>query len=395
MNLSSERIFDTLVDTKIIHVATKENFSLREYVKTDGKSPVILTITGNKQRERFQIDVEVNPKDWNIKKQRLNPISRENTDLNLILDNIVSKITAIKTSYRLANRFLNPKMLRQEFFSGMPRVNFCAFFTMALENEKIEMKIGSYKRHSSVLKKIKEFNSEVSFMELDLDWFLKYKRHLIKLGNAKTTIAANMASIKKFLNIAQRSGIRLCFNIDDLEIGSTKGNRTSLTNSEVTKLGEFYFSPFINESYRLALGYFLFSCMTGLRISDVQSLSRRDMLEDYITFVSQKTQSDQLIELNQTVKRIILHDPNLFVKKFADKTINETLKKIAIIVGIHKNITFHVARHTFATIFIRKGGNVAKLQLLLGHSTIAQTMIYVSLVNQEANTEIYLLDGLF
>ncbi|MFV8354970.1 tyrosine-type recombinase/integrase [Flavobacterium sp. XS1P32] len=62
---------------------------------------------------------------------------------------------------------------------------------------------------------------------------------------------------------------------------------------------------------------------------------------------------------------------------------------------MQKKVTFHVPRHTFATSFLRAGGQVEKLQLLLGHSDIKQTMIYVHIVQADANAEIFLLDNLF
>jgi site-specific recombinase XerD len=94
-------------------------------------------------------------------------------------------------------------------------------------------------------------------------------------------------------------------------------------------------------------------------------------------------------------RKIIEFEPLLFEKKFADQHINDELKKIMKILKIQKNVTFHVARHTFATSFLRAGGNVEKLQLLLGHSDIKQTMIYAHIVQSDANSEIFLLDSLF
>ena len=53
------------------------------------------------------------------------------------------------------------------------------------------------------------------------------------------------------------------------------------------------------------------------------------------------------------------------------------MKDIAIACGIRKNLTMHVARHTFATEYLRNGGHVHVLQQLMGHSKITTTMIYV------------------
>jgi site-specific recombinase XerD len=394
MITATDRVFDTLVATNKIYVSMKENFTFREYTKS-GKTPLVLTITGNSQRERIALGLEINTQQWDKSKQRMLPVSNENQDINLILDNIKSKLTTIKTSYRLADRILTPEMLKKEYLSGMPRIRFTAFYKMMLEEEKCLMEIGSYNRYNSVLKKLIKYNDDMTFMDMDYNWFDKFKKYLRGLGNENTTVAGNIAAVKKFLTLAQKSGIKLKVNLDEIKVGSTKGNRTSLTSHELKRCAGYYFSDYIDPSYRLILGYFLFSCMTGLRISDVQRLTRKNFMDDYVSFIAKKSKKDQSIALNMNARKIIEFEPLLFEKKFADQHINDELKKIMKILKIQKNVTFHVARHTFATSFLRAGGNVEKLQLLLGHSDIKQTMIYAHIVQSDANSEIFLLDSLF
>ncbi|MBW4362503.1 site-specific integrase [Flavobacterium taihuense] len=373
----------------------KDKFSIRAYKNADGKSPISLHLSGDYKRERIPLNINVNSKEWDLKKERLIPLSTENQDINLILDNIKSKITKIKTSYRLAERVLTPESLRKEFLNGMPRIRFTAFYDMMLEEEKSMMQIGSYNRYKSVLRKLKIYDDDVTFMDIDLNWIDKFKKYLRSLDNASTTIANNTAALKKFLGLAQKAGIKLSINIDEIEVGSTKGNRTSLSVHELKRCAEYYFGDEISDSYRLILGYFLFSCMTGLRISDVQRLKRSNFMDNYVTFIAKKTRKDQSIAMNVKAREIVDHEPLLFEKKFADQHINDELKKIMLKLKINKRVTFHVARHTFATSFLRAGGQIEKLQRLLGHSDIGQTMIYSHIVQADANAEIFLIDTLF
>ncbi|WP_035108787.1 site-specific integrase [Flavobacterium denitrificans] len=370
------------------------SFTFREYKKANGKTPMVLTLRSKSKKERLSLDIEINIDEWDKAKQRLKPISVENQDINLILDNIESKLTQIKTSYRLSDRILTLEILKKEFLSGMPRIRFTAFYEMMLEEEKVMMEVGSYKRYLSVLKKLKAYNDDITFIEIDQNWIDKFKKYLRGLGNESTTVAGNIAAIKKFLGLAKKSGIRLALNIDEIKVGSTKGNRTSLTTHELKRCIGYFYSDYIPESHRLILGYFLFSCMTGLRISDVQKLTRKNFMDDYVSFVTKKTKTDQSIALNNNARKIIDFEPKLFEIKFADQHINDELKKIMKLLKIQKKVSFHVARHTFATTFLRAGGNVEKLQRLLGHKTISQTMIYAHIVQSDANAEIFLLDKL-
>ncbi len=111
--------------------------------------------------------------------------------------------------------------------------------------------------------------------------------------------------------------------------------------------------------------------------------------------VGNKGNKDKNISLIDLAKKVINHEPKLFVEKFSDQYLNRELKIILRAIGITKKVTFHVSRHTFATNYLRAGGSVEKLKKLLGHSKIETTMIYVHIVNSEANEDIFRLDNYY
>ena len=69
--------------------------------------------------------------------------------------------------------------------------------------------------------------------------------------------------------MAKANGIKIYVNLDWVKVGSTGGRIIWLKEEEIKKMEEYYYSSFIPEHLKLSLGYFLFSCYTGLRISDV------------------------------------------------------------------------------------------------------------------------------
>ena len=395
MNTSlQDALFDTWVDTQKIYGAMKTRIYIRKDVQVDGKCPLYLGIEGNKRR--INLKIYVDPQLWLRDKKRLKGSSQDIADINLMLDNIDSKIAAIKTNYRLSEQYLSADIFVDEFLNKLSKSNFIGFFKNCLELEKSKMTEGTYNRHVSVLKKLKEYKEVIYFSELTLKWFDQYKNHLkFKLKNQDTTIAANMASIKKFLNIAIKNKVKLMFDINDFEVGDTKGNRSYLNETELKKCFEFYNSSFINPSWKICLGYFLFSCMTGLRISNIQKLNRKDFENNDFSIVTAKSNTDKNIALNKNAQHIVQNCTDLFKIKFTDQHINDELKKIMKLIGISKHVTMHVGRHTFATLFLKMGGKVEKLQMLLGHASITQTMVYWHIVQTEANEQIFLLDNLF
>jgi site-specific recombinase XerD len=276
----------------------------------------------------------------------------------------------------------------------MPRVDFIKFFELLFERNALNIKKGTLRRYHSVLNKVKKFRSEILFSEIDQRLISDFITYCRKQKNEGTTINSNLSTIKAVLNRAKDEGIRIGIDPDQIKVGSTTGHRHSLS-VEQTKALLTFSQTTINESWQLITGYFLFSCFTGLRYGDVMNLNRNELLIDSISFLNQKSSKNQTIRLNNNAKQLVERLPQLFLKKFTNEYINRELKHIQKFLGIKFELSFHNARHTFATSFLKAGGSVEKLQKLLAHSNIRETMIYVHILAEEANEDIMLLDNLF
>lgn len=390
-----DRVFDTLVDTKKMFVSVKTRIVKRNYVNTDGLSPLYLHVSKNYQRERISLEIYVPPKLWDSKEARLKKGDPKYSELNLILDNVDSKITGIKTMYHLSHKQLTVDKFVQEFRNSIPRMDFLAYMDYQIEVEKKILAKGTVRRHKSIVTKLRKWKKKIYFTEVDENLILKIRTHFKALGNEPTTIESNIAVVKKYIHAAAKAGIRMSISKDDVKVGSTKGHRTDLRPEQIKKIHQLFFSPFMNERYRLTAGYFLFSCFTGLRISDVQQLSRKQLEEDMFQFVSVKSKKRQWISISNKLREILDHDERLFVQVPTPEEINRVLKKIATLCDIQKTLSFHVARHSFATNFLRMGGKVQDLQKILGHSKISETMIYVHIVESEACEQVKIMDNLF
>lgn len=141
---------------------------------------------------------------------------------------------------------------------------------------------------------------------------------------------------------------------------------------------------------------FVFSCMTGLAYIDLKNLRRQHLYtideQLWIRINRQKSKEMSTIRLLDIPKLLLekYDNPtleNLFPVPSNQKT-NAYLKEIADICRIHKNITFHVARHTFATtIALSHGMPVESLAKMLGHSNIKTTQIYAKITDHKLNQD--------
>ena len=364
----------------------KTRFYLHGYINAEGKTQIFFSVTINKLRERIPTGYFIAPKFWD----QINQRARTDSNTNLVLENLQAKATQIKTFFFLTKKELSMENFLKEFFSETPSYDFNSFMLKEMM-DKVNNP-NTLKKHRSVHKKLVAYSVKLPFTDLDYKFIEKYKQYLSRLGNSATTVNSNIKIIKQYLIIASKYGIVLNLDLSHIKIGSLAGNRINLNIEQVKKLQSYFMSDFIKENYRLSLGYFLFSCHTGLRISDIEQLRRADLQGETFQITTVKSKKIQKIQMNKTIHQIIEVEPRLFSVFKAQQVLNRELKTIAHFCGIKINISMHVGRHTFATNLLRKGAAIENVQMMLGHSSLVTTMQYVHIVRAEANQSVFLLD---
>lgn len=367
----------------------KTSFYLHGYINRQGQTQIFFRVIINKSMERIPSGFFIDPREWNKNTQRC----KKNTDLNIILDNMEAKAIHIKTFYRLSDRPLEIFSFVEDFTSKSPSFDFLSFMKSQIIKQKNP---NTLKKHNSIHKKLKDYRKTIPFHSINMDFIRDYRYYLeYTLKNGKTTINSNIQIIKQYMIVAKKDGVHFNLDFDDVVVGPRTGNRTALSKVHVKKLFEFFNSGFIKDNHKLCLGYFLVSCFTGFRVSDIQQLKRKDVESDIVSLRTVKTKKFQNIKLNETAKKIISQNEFLFKQFYSDQHINKILKEVAKICGIKINISMHIGRHTFATSYIKSGGDITYLMVLLGHSSLSTTMIYTHISQDDANETIDLLDDYF
>ena len=372
-----------------LFAAMNYNFFLKNEPDRNGLCPIYMNVRINKQRARIPVDIKIEPKYWD-KEKRIVTGCPEAADYNLILKQIDGQITNIKINHRLSEIPLTLESFTEQIKNAPPSYDLVQFFNHVIDIQ--ELSTGSVVKHKGIMNKLKESKRSSMFADINLMWFDKYRAYLRSIENNSSTINTNISIIKKYLKLAKDYGIKIYVDLDKVKVGSTAGRIVWLRESEIIKLEAYYYSYFIPDYLKISLGYFLFSCYTGLRISDVLARTRAHVEADFLEFISVKTKARQLIAINDKCRAIIEHEPRLFVEWTTEVNIGRNLKTAVRFVGIRKNVSFHVARHSFATNYLLKGGKVENLQKLLGHSKITTTMKYVHVVDEEAAMTVNVFD---
>jgi integrase len=159
--------------------------------------------------------------------------------------------------------------------------------------------------------------------------------------------------------------------------------RGYLTDEEIEKIEKFA-SKSKREVLIKVANWFLFGCYTGLRYADVRNFDKKKIVGDRIILRTEKKKKDVSIKLHPKLKSVLDKiDPYVFT----NQKMNEYLKIIAEHCEIEKNLTFHLARHTFAVYFLNHGGSMETLSKLLGHSSLKTTSIYGRITDIRIDSE--------
>jgi integrase len=175
-------------------------------------------------------------------------------------------------------------------------------------------------------------------------------------------------------------------------------NREYLTIEEVNKLVK---TECATPIVKLA---FLFCCFSGLRFSDIKSLKWKDIQSDnegkqLIRFTQKKTKKNEYLPVSDEAlkflpdKGMAKEDDNIFILA-SNGYINKILMSWVFASGIRKRVTFHVARHTNATVLLSLGVPIETISKLLGHSKIQTTQIYAKVIDKSKREAVDKLDGL-
>ncbi|MBC7390764.1 MAG: site-specific integrase [Opitutaceae bacterium] len=248
------------------------------------------------------------------------------------------------------------------------------------------------------------FLSQLNYKFLvDFEMFLKAHQptdHQKPCG--QNTAMKHIERFRKMINMAIKYEWLEKDPFQKFKASFKKTSRESLTMVELTRIEEKVFTiPKLQQVKDL----FIFSCYTGLAYADVMKLKPSDVIlgmdgKAWITTSRKKTDMPVRIPLlgkaNEIIKTYKNHPAVLaaesLLPNISNQKLNSYLKEIADLCGVQKNLTFHLARHTFATtITLTNGVPIETVSKLLGHSGIRTTQIYAKVIEKKVSDDMEVL----
>lgn len=372
-------------------------------VRKDGTAPLYLIVTINGKRVWINTKLHLPPEDFNYQRQLINPKHPLASDYDLIVGNMEGQINGILVRYRLKNVALTPELFREELEKPSKVIDLYGFLIDAIHERKGEITESSIRQHMAMVNKLREFKPNLVFSQVDEDLVKRFDRWLKNVKkNQQNTRHNTIKRLRAYMNIAHQKGLVDKNPLVKLPVRKVTTLPEFLTEGEIEQLVNLYDKKFLPEKYQRILRRYLFGVATGMRVSDIKRVEWEDIYGNLLVFIMQKSRNQNpkkiRIPLNRLAWRMIEDESKgrttgLLFSSFTEQDGNKKLKDIAEQARIPKAITWHTARHTFATYFLQKTKNLPALQKILGHSRITETMVYAHVLTEDITREMEVAFG--
>ena len=391
-------------------------FYLRSnYVNKEGKTSVMLRIYLNNERLSLgSTGIAITASQWDKDKERIKGRTTDALSTNLQLDNIAGGLQAIFRKIEMSDD-LSLERIKSEFLGKKDEID-TLMQLFEKHNTDISKQVGisvskatlqKYnvcKRHFSDFLDKQYKRNDLKLTELTYLVIREFDLYLrTVVGQNSNTATKTMKTFKTITLLGQKMGVLLHDPFMNHRFHLEPVKRGFLTDEEILLIANKEIGI---PRLELVRDIFIFSCFTGLAYIDVSNLTPDHIVtlgdKQWIMTQRQKTSVETNILLLDIPKAIIdkYCDNPAYPKRenklfpiLSNQKMNAYLKEIADLCGIKKNLTFHLARHTFATMSLSKGVPMESVSKILGHTNIKTTQIYARITNKKIEHDMEELAG--
>ncbi len=383
-------------------------------IDKNGNAPIYMRITVDGKRSEFSIKRKVLLTRWNSEGGKVRGTTASVRELNRYMDSIKAKIYKIHETLS-DNQELITAVIIKSIYQGKGIKHKMLLEIFQNHNDKIERLVGkefapgTIERYKTAKKHVEDYinleykTSDIPVKDVDhkfisgLEYYLKTERKC-----AHNTAIKYVTNFKKIVRIAFANDWIQKDPFLNWKAKLKVVEREFLTEEEIQKMVE---KELHTERLDQVKDIFLFSCFTGLAYADVKKLSRNDIVlgidsEKWIKIKRSKTDTRSSIPLLPTALEILdkyndhpdVSNKRRLLPVLSNQKMNAYLKEIAILCKIHKNLTFHLARHTFATtVTLSNGVPIESVSKMLGHKSLRTTQHYAKILDRKVSDDMKIL----
>lgn len=384
------------------------HFTTRPDKARDGKEPIYACVTVNKQRAYIALKHNVDPKNWDSGKGTAKGNKDEIKSINNYLGEVRNTISNNCKQLQLKGKMLSAKAVKDLYLGAEEEVyTLSRLFIYHNETSTTDLKWSTLKYYYVTQRYLVKFldeqhqSSDIYLHQLDFKFVKDFevylrnhkpKDHQKQINN--NGVMKHIIRLKKMVNLA----MNLQWIDNDpfaaYKLKIQKVNREQLSEKELADMEKKVFTI---ERLDMVRDLFVFCCYTGLSYVDVINLTPGHIVagtdgEKWIRTCREKTMIPVNVPLlPQALKILDKYKANIrslsggkVFPVMSNQKVNSYLKEISEVCNITKNVTFHLARHTFATtITLSNGVPIETVSKMLGHTKITTTQIYAKVVERK------------
>lgn len=401
---------------------TNQKFSILFWISKNRvrncQAPIYARITIDGKRAEISIQRTADVGRWDPNSGHVSGRDEEAKTLNSYIDKVKVSIENHYNILLSKSETITPEMVKNSYL-GICEKSKTLIEVFKYHNEQMKNMIGidfsdgTHKRYEVTLRKVEKFitqqyhKSDTSLDELNYKFIADFEFYLKTTDKLDHNTAMKyIKNVKKIINVAVMNqwldkNPFLTFKCTSKEV-----IKEFLTPEELETLKQKQFPAKRLEEVR---DIFVFSCYTGYSFSDVEKLSPKNIMrgidgQKWVITQRIKTETKSNVPLLLVAEEMIekykdhpesVTKDRLFPIK-SNQKVNAYLKEIADLCGITKPLTFHIARHTFATtITLSNGVPIESVSSMLGHKSIRTTQIYAKVVQQQVSDAMKVLKEKF
>ncbi|KAA6341237.1 Tyrosine recombinase XerD [termite gut metagenome] len=395
----------------------KSTFKILFYLKRNaprknGNVPIIGRITVDGKIAQVSTKLEIHPGNWNTKSGKAVGRTAEVQQINTLLEEIKVSIHKIYHEQQRRDSNVTAEKIKNEFLGvAETRHNLLELFQR--HNEDVKKLIGidkskaTYQKYEVTRSRLTDFIkerynlSDIALKEINhlfLNDFEVYLR--TTCGCNSNTTAKFMQFFKRIVILAKNNGWIVADPFTNYKIHFAKVDRGYLSQEEIEVIMN---KPFATKRLEQVRDIFVFSCFTGLAYIDAKNLRENNIRTSFdgglwIMGKREKTGVNFNIPLLEVPKMILDKykgslPNNVVLPVLSNQKMNAYLKEIGDLCGIEKELTFHLARHSFATLTLSKGVSIESVSKMLGHTNIKTTQIYARITDAKISHDMAAFAG--
>ncbi|MNX82332.1 Tyrosine recombinase XerD [compost metagenome] len=362
-------------------------------VQKDGTVSLYLQVIINRDIKFLPLDLK-----WPIdfvdnKEGKILPRAKKDVDYNdylLIIGEKIHQVNEVFKIYRLQDQVLDMATFLYELKYYDRRKDFIVYMEVQLDLrlQYQQINILTHRACKGTVTKLKEFKGTLPFHMMTDKFLQQFASWLRKSpnNNSEGTIWTRIKDVINYLHRAEEDNLFVPRSYKKYRNSAPSSRIVYLDDEELNSLVKLYNANRIDPADQQVLAAFLFSCFTGLRISDVSRVEWGWLIGSVISFIPWKGRKAKRfidVPLGKIAIGFVQKKTGLFFNLPTHQEMNRTLKTIALEAKIDKHLTFHISRHTFGTHYYRQTKDVLSLQRIMGHSKIETTMVYVHINDKD------------